>query len=86
MRFWKAHSTRYTLFKLIQSWQKELDNHRFVGAVATDLSNANDFISHELLTAKLDMYRITKSSLELCLNYLSRVNYVLITVAGVPQG
>ena len=37
-----------------------------------DLSKANDFISHELLTAKLDSYGVTKNGLELCFNYLSR--------------
>ena len=47
--FRKAHSTQHALFKLIQSWQKELDNGGFVGTILVDLSKAYDCIPHELL-------------------------------------
>ena len=50
--FRKAHSTKHALFKLIQFWQKELDNGGFVGIILMDLSKAYDFIPHELLIAK----------------------------------
>ena len=38
--FRKAHSTQHALFKLLQSWQKELDNGGFVGTILMDLSEA----------------------------------------------
>ena len=38
--FRKAHSTQHPLFKLFQSWQKELDNGGFVGTILMDLSKA----------------------------------------------
>ena len=36
--FRKAHSTQYALIKLLQSWQKELDNGGFVGTILMDNS------------------------------------------------
>ena len=40
--FRKAHSTNYALFRLIQSWQKELDESGFVWTILVDLSKAYD--------------------------------------------
>ena len=37
-----------------------------------DLSEACDYISHELLIAKLDSYGVTKNNLKLIINYLNR--------------
>ena len=58
--FRKAHSTQCALFKLLQSWQKELDNGCFVGTVLMELSKAYDRIPHELLVAKLKSYGIVR--------------------------
>ena len=35
--FRKAHSAQHALFKLLQSWQKELDNGGFEGTILMDL-------------------------------------------------
>ena len=69
--FRKAHSTQHALFKLLQSWQKELDNGGFVGTILMDLSKAYDCIPHELLIAKLKCYGIDNESLRLLLDYLT---------------
>ena len=69
--FRKAHSTQHALFKLLQSWQKELDNGGFVGTILMDLSKAYDCIPHELLIAKLKCYGIGNGSLRLLLDYLT---------------
>ena len=61
--FRKAHSTQHALFKLLQSWQKELDNGGFVGTILMDLSKAYDCIPHELLIAKLKCYGLDNGSL-----------------------
>ena len=38
--FRKAHNTQHALFKLLHSWQKELDQKRFVGTILMDLLKA----------------------------------------------
>ena len=73
-----------------------MDNHGFVGTVLMDLSNAYDCISQELLIAKLCTYELTKNSLKLILNYLSRrkqgtkigstVSTWYDIITGMPQG
>ena len=70
--FRKAHNTQHPLFKLLHSWQRELDSGGFVGAILIDLSKAYDCISHELLIAKLEWYGLDEISLKLILNYSSR--------------
>ena len=61
--FRKAHSTQHALFRLIQSWQKELDESGFVGTILMDLSKAYDCLPHDLMVAKLEAYGISKESL-----------------------
>ena len=54
--FRKAHSTQRALFRLIQSWQKELDQSGFVGTILMDLFKTFDCLPHDLMVAKLDVY------------------------------
>ena len=51
--FRKADNAQHALFNFLYSWQRELDNGRFVGRILMDLSKAYCYISHELLIAKL---------------------------------
>ena len=69
--FRKAHSTQHALFKLLQSWQEELDKSGFVGTILMDLSKAYDCLPHDLLVAKFEAYGIGKTDLNLIHNYLS---------------
>ena len=69
--FRKAHNTQHALFKLLHSWQKDLDQKGFVGTILMDLSKAYDCIPHDLLIAKLECYGIDKVGLSLILDYLS---------------
>ena len=69
--FRKAHSTQHALFRLIQSWQKELDESGFVGTILMDLSKAYDCLPHDLMVAKLEAYDLAKESLQLISYYLS---------------
>ena len=71
--FRKAHSTQHALFKLLQFWQKELDNGGFVGTIRMDLSKLYDCIPQELLIAKLKCYGVGNRSLRLLLDYLSLI-------------
>ena len=51
--FHKAPSTQQAIFKLLQAWQKELENSEFIGTILMDLSKAYDCLPHNLLIAKL---------------------------------
>ena len=70
-RFRKAHSTQHALFKLLQRWQNELDNSGLVGTILMDLSKAYDCLPHDLIIAKFEVYGLSKSSLNLLLDYLT---------------
>ena len=93
-RFWKAHNTQHALFKLLHSWQKELDQKGFVGTTLMDLSKAYDCIPHDLLIPKLECYKIDNIGLSMILGYLShRKQRTKIGssnsswyVGGFPQG
>ena len=94
--FRKAHNTQHPLFKLLHSWQRELDSGGFVGTILMDLSKAYDCISNELLIAKFKCYGLYEISLKLILNYLihrkqrtkieSSFSFWFDIYIGVPQG
>ena len=69
--FRKAHLTQHSLFRLIQSWKKELHNSGLVESILMDLSKAYDRLPHDLLIAKLGVYGLNKPSLSLVIDYLS---------------
>ena len=60
--FHKAHSTQHSLFRLIQSWQKELDESEFVRTLLMDLSKAYDCLPYDLMVVKLETYGLAKES------------------------
>ena len=67
-----VHNTQHAIFKLIHSWQKELNRKGLEGTILMDLSKACDCIPYDLLIAKLECYGIDKIGLSLILDYLSR--------------
>ena len=54
--FRKVHRTQHELFKLLQSWQKQLDKKGMVATVLINFFKAYDSIRHDLLIAKLNVY------------------------------
>ena len=60
--FRKTQSTQHALFKLLQQWQKELDNSGLVGTILMDLSKASGCLPHDLIIANFDAYGLSKSS------------------------
>ena len=69
--FRKAYSTQHAFLRLIQKWQAELDSGDYVGTNLMDFSKAYDCLSHDLLIAKLEAYRLDVGSLNFLLDYLS---------------
>ena len=69
--FRKTRSSQPALFKLLQRWQKELDNSGLVGTILMDVSKAYDCLPHDLIIAKFEAYGLSKSSLSLLLDYLT---------------
>ena len=69
--FRKAHSTQHALFKLLQRWQKELDNSGLMGTILMELSKAHGHLPHGLIVAKFEAYDLNKTSLSLLLDYLT---------------
>ena len=68
----KSYSSGYILIRLIESWKKELDNKKYVGAILLDLSKAFDCIPHELVMAKMDAYHFSENALTFIFSYLNR--------------
>ena len=66
-----AHSTQHTLLRLLQKSQNELDKLGFVGNILMDLSKAYNCLSQGLMIAKIEVYDIGKSGLNLLPSYLS---------------
>ena len=69
--FRKAHSTQHTSYKLLQVWQKELDQCGFVGTILMDLSKAYDCLAHNLMITKLEAHGLDMASFPLLKNYLA---------------
>ena len=49
--FRKAHSAQHALLKLLQSWQKGLDENSMVATLLMDLPKTYDCIAHDFLIA-----------------------------------
>ena len=54
--FRKNQNAQYSLLKMIENWQKQLENGEKVRVIFKDLSKAFDMVNHSLLLAKLKAY------------------------------
>ena len=81
---------------MLEIWKEATDNNKAFGALLTDLSEAFDCLSHDLLIDKLHAYGIDTDSLNILQYYLSnrkqrtkvdsfRNSWEAI-LSGVPQG
>ena len=94
--FRKTYSTQHALYRLLHSWQHELDQSGYVGTILMDLSKAYDCLPHDLIIAKLEAYGFDYISSKLFLNYLcnrkqqvkvgSKLSDWVVLSCGVPQG
>ena len=56
---------------MLEKWRQSLDKEGDHGTLLTDLSEALDWLSHDLLIAKLQAYGLDIPALRLLHNYLS---------------
>ena len=92
----KGYSCQHVILRLTELWRDALDNDKYVGTVAMDLSKAFDCMPHGLLLAKLHSYGVSSKACLLLSNYLKnrmqRVKVMdtcsdwTIVNRGVPQG
>ena len=92
----KNYSTQHVPLRLIENWRRCLDENKVVGVILTDLSEAFDCLSHELLIAKLNAYGFNENTIRLVYSYLTnmkqsvKIKGFLSTLkrilSGVPQG
>ena len=69
--FRKGFSAQHCLVAMLEKWKKGNDKEKITGALLTDLSKAFDFLSHELLIAKLNAYGFDGIALKLIYTYLN---------------
>ena len=94
--FRKGYSTQHCLFMILKSWKEAVDKNKVFGALTMNLSKAFDYLSHDLLIAKLHKYGTDLSSLKLLQDYLSnrwqrtkvasKFSSWKKIISGVPQG
>ena len=56
----KSHSTQHEILRLIQLWQKKLDESGLVESILMDLSKAYDYLPYGGIIAKLEAYGLAK--------------------------
>ena len=81
------HSTESVLIKMTDDWLEAMDQGLYTGAIFLDLSNAFDVVNHDLLTAKLQIYGCSPSSLLWFKSYLTdrRQCVNLTDTVSIPQ-
>ena len=66
----KGYSCQHVILRLTELWRNALDNNKYVGTVAMDLSKAFDCMPHGLLLAKLHAYGVSSRACLFLSNYL----------------
>ena len=66
----EIYNTQHVLIRPLEEWRLYLDNNYFVGAVMTNLSKTFDYISHNLLIAKLEAYSFDNYTIRYVYSYL----------------
>ena len=69
--FRQGHGTQHALFRLLQVWQKELDDSGYTGTVLMDSSKTYDCLPHGLIIAKFETYGFDNISWKLFHSYFS---------------
>ena len=92
----RGYSCQHVMLQFTEYWRRAVDENKYVGTIAMDLSKAFDCMPHGLLLAKLHSYRLSSKACIFVSNYLkNRLQRVKVVGAvsdwtetnrGVPQG
>ena len=69
-KFRKSYSTQQCLLAMSKKWKRSADSGKAFGALLTDLSEAFDYHSHDLLVARLYTSGLSAATLRLIHDYL----------------
>ena len=69
--FRKGYSAQYCLLAMLEKWKSAVDKGKSFSALLTDLSQAFDCLSHELLLAKRHAYGFSIAALRLIHSFLT---------------
>ncbi len=69
--FRKMYNCQSAVMHLVDSWKRALDMDENDGAIMMDLLKDFNYLSHELLIAKLSAYGFSNNACNFILNYLS---------------
>ena len=68
LHIWK--DIRHKPHRVIDDWLEQINDNSLTGACLLDISKCFDFINHEILLKKLEMYGITGNELDWFSSYL----------------
>ena len=80
----KSYSSNHVLIRLIGSWEKSLDQKKFVGAVLKDLSKAFDSIPMTFLLQSIFYAYLKRGKENVRINNTHSIFQILLS--GIPQG
>ena len=92
----KRHSTQTSLYSVIGDWPEQINDNSLTGACLLDISKCFDFINHEFLLKKLEIYGMTDNELDWFSSYLTNRKQIVFfqqdcsdfqeVYSGVHQG
>lgn len=81
-----------TLFRLLQSWQNELEKSGSIGTILMQISKASDCLSHDLLITKLEIYDVEKRNIlntnryiPICINTSFNDWHIIFVLSSINQ-
>ena len=81
-----------TLFRLLQSWQNELEKSGSIGTILMQISKASDCLSHDLLITKLEIYDVEKRNIlntnryiPICINTSFNDWHIIFALSSINQ-
>ena len=69
--FRRGFSAQNCLLTMLEKWKSSVNKWKALGVLLTDLSEASDCLSHELIIAKLNAYKFSLSARKLMQSYVS---------------